>query len=151
MAPAEIDRTLSRAVKDLIAMNRVHAAPTADREAQRARWNGFLEGQLTEWERNPALLAEDGLEAPSPSTIALARQVGGALRDNGWEPPQRVAPDGEGAIVFEPGNGPIFESVAIQADGMVELTIFCDGRLTARHRLNGASEEFAPWAIGPTL
>ena len=59
-------------------------------------------------------------------------------RDHGVAAPLRIAPDGEGGIVFEwTHNPPYYHFLAIRLDGKTELSVFHDSKLVAREAIGG--------------
>jgi hypothetical protein len=91
-----------------------------------------IQGQLADWARDPAQLAEDDLTAPNAATIARASLVASTLHENGAQSPNRVVPTGDGGIAFQFERGHEFISIEVEPEGVIELLAFDDGRL--RHR-----------------
>jgi hypothetical protein len=107
-----------------------------DIEHERARWQRCIDEKLIEWGRDPSQLEDDGVDAPSPDVIRLAIEVASRYRDSGqWAPPDRVAPDPNGGIVFERRAGSQAEVLHVGSDGEVEYQRFVGPRLVERRRL----------------
>jgi hypothetical protein len=142
MSTIEVSRTLSdehtvyepqhvAADEDLVSM-----PPTE--LSERGAWDLMIDTYLLEWVRDTSQLAspEDGIRGPSSETVARAIRVAGALRDSRWAGPIRVAPNGEGGIVFERRAGEFFQMVEVGEDGAVFLTTFCNRRFQSRERIS---------------
>jgi hypothetical protein len=98
-------------------------------------WNDLIDGRLAEWERQPELLDDEGVEPPSGDIIRLAIGLAQFLRDRHVPPPERVVPDANGGLAFEWLKGPVSESIEISDDGSVEYLRFEEGRLTTSEAL----------------
>ncbi|MCH8252238.1 MAG: hypothetical protein IID36_07275 [Planctomycetes bacterium] len=85
--------------------------------------------KLVEWGRNPDLLAEDDLIAPTPEAIERAIKIAEHLEVDGSPPPMRVVPDGDGGIVLEHSCGSVTTSIEIASDGSAECVECVDGRV----------------------
>jgi hypothetical protein len=109
--------------------------PRREDTEHQVAWQRVIDYTLVEWGRDPSVLEDDGLPAPSRETIHLACRVAKYYRDFGAPAPQRVCPDTSGGIVFELGRGQILETLRITPNGTVELVVFDDGRLRSRTRL----------------
>lgn len=104
-------------------------------ERNRETWDSFIDGSLMEWGRDASPLEDEGFVPPSPEVIKLACRTAMALRDEGLAPPTRVVPDGEGGISFEQVEGTYSASLNVHADMTLELLVFDNCHLAARHRL----------------
>lgn len=82
------------------------------------------------------VLEDEGFVPPNPEVIGLACEVALHLRNEAWDPPTSIVPDGEGGISFERVEGARFASLNIYADQSVELLNFDDCRLRSRRRLS---------------
>lgn len=114
------------------------SAPTDSRAAsdedrrKSAAWASFIQGQLADWRRNPRQLEDDDIEVPSAGTIDRATAVAISMRDKGLPPPDRIVPTGDGGIALQFERNNEFISIEVEPEGLVELLVFCDGRLTHR-------------------
>lgn len=107
------------------------------KEARNA-WQRLIDEQLIEWGRRPEQFEdEDGYQAPAPDVLAQATKLVAYCRDHGVLPPLRMAPDGEGGIIFDWKNSdpPLHVIAQIHADGVMEMLEFLDCNLVARKRL----------------
>jgi hypothetical protein len=104
-------------------------------ERQRELWQEAIDRRLIEWGRDPTQLEDDGLEAPSISTISLASKVAVSLRDLGCPAPTNVVPDTDRGIVFERREGSTFESFRIMRDGIIDYARLENFHLVERHPL----------------
>jgi len=104
-------------------------------EKNRECWDKFIYGTLIEWGRNVSALEDEGFIPPGLEIINLACQTALAMRDQGFPPPTRIVPDGEGGISFERVVGTHSDSLNIYADRTIELLSFDDCRLSARYSL----------------
>ena len=110
------------------------ASPTLGEKSQQG-WRNVIDQHLIEWGRDTGMLQDDDFVPPSSEIVSLACQVAMACRDEGWSPPTRVVPDGEGGISFERDAGACFESLNVLRDGTVELLVFRDCKLIRRNLL----------------
>jgi hypothetical protein len=99
--------------------------------AEAAEWQEIVEHKLPAWEREPQLLADDGIEPPTKATVLLALRVARSLRKRS-PPPTRVVPDADGGIVFEREDHDVLETVRVNPDGTVEYCRFRNARLLER-------------------
>jgi len=98
-------------------------------------WNEIIEVRLREWERDPCLLEDEGIEAPTALTIQRAIQIAQASQRVGMSPPDSVVPDANGGIVFEKKHGDIAEVIHVWEDGNIEYRRFRGTRLVERFPL----------------
>jgi hypothetical protein len=99
-------------------------------------WQRVIDYQLLEWVLKPEELAEEGLEPPTRDAISIACKFAVVMRDTKALPPNRVAPNGDGGIVFEGSVSPgHFQALEIKADGSAEFRRFQDCHLVQRLRL----------------
>jgi hypothetical protein len=104
-----------------------------ERQLVRKAWNDVVDYKLIEWGRDPGLLDEDELIPPSSRAIDVAIRLARHLRDQGSAPPPtRVAPDGDGGIIFERWVNGSSESFEISDGGEVEYVLFHNGRVVIR-------------------
>ena len=106
-----------------------------ERQDSRDAWQAVIDKRLVEWGRDPSGLEDDGITPPSPEAVYQAGQLALTWRDEGVAHPLRVAPTGDGGIVFERWEGGLFQSIEIQANGTIELATFRNSRLLSRRRL----------------
>jgi len=95
-------------------------------------WQTIIDNYLVEWGRDPSVLADDDLVPPSGRIIDRACQVAREMRNEGFLPPLRVVPDGEGGISFERRDGSYFVSLNFLEDETVEMLTFEDCKLVSR-------------------
>lgn len=115
------------------------SAHNATRDKLRSSaWQRLIDEELIEWGRHPEQFQdEDGYKAPSAENLIRATELVAYCRDRGVVPPLRMAPDGEGGIIFDwKNNDPPSHVIAqIHADGVMEMLEFHDGTLVARRRI----------------
>jgi hypothetical protein len=97
-------------------------------------WNTAI-NELLDWRQDLSQLMDEGLLPPKSEIVDLACALALEMRDDGWLGPLRVVPDGEGGIVFERGDRYLFETIAIEANGQVEVLSFENSHLSARRVL----------------
>ncbi len=105
-------------------------------DAVRMAWESVIDRWLIEWGRSPGLVSQYGLVPATPDIVVLAVKVARACAEVGLAPPQRVLPDGEGGILFERGEGDVFEALSILADGRIELKSFKNSKLVSEGPLS---------------
>jgi hypothetical protein len=105
----------------------------------RAAWQRLIDDNLIEWGRHPEQFEdEDGYKAPTADNLVRATEFIAFCRDRALIPPLRMAPDGEGGIVFQWKDiPPFYYYVEIHADGNTELLIFQDCQLMVRQPIGG--------------
>jgi hypothetical protein len=103
----------------------------------RDAWQRLIDEKLIEWGRHPEQFEGDGYKAPSADNLVRATELVAYCRDKGVLPPLRMAPDGEGGIMFDWKNSslPYHVVAQIHADGGMELLVFDDCKLVARNRI----------------
>jgi len=104
----------------------------SEHEENRLVWQHIIDRQLIEWVVNPGQFEDDELEPPSREIVALASRFLLLMRDQRMPPPHRVVPDGEGGIVFERKEPPVFEVFEISRDGSIEYSLFVNSQLKTR-------------------
>ena len=106
---------------------------------ERNAWQRLIDEKLIEWGRHPEQFEdEDGYKAPSADNLVRATEFIMFCRDHGVAPALRMAPDGEGGIVFEwTHNPPYYYYVEIRLDGKTELLVFHDHKLIVRETIGG--------------
>jgi len=102
---------------------------------RRDAWDQIIDRYLIEWARYPSRLDDEGVIPPSADIIHRACEIAIDMRDQTLAAPLRVVPNGDGGIVFERREGPIFQTIEIYEDGSVESAAFVDSRLVSCHRL----------------
>jgi hypothetical protein len=108
--------------------------PRSD-EARNA-WQRLIDDKLIDWGRHPEQFEdEDGYKAPSADNLVRATEFITFCRDHGVAPALRMAPDGDGGVVFEWYEGPSCRYVEIHADGSMEYLVFEDARLLVRQSI----------------
>lgn len=111
-------------------------AKAVSTDAQRIAWQRLIDEMLIEWGRHPEQFEdEDGYKAPSADNLVRATEFIAFCRDRGLTPPLRMAPDGEGGIVFEWYEGLTSRYVEVHADGSMEFIMFEDCKLVSRQSL----------------
>ena len=103
---------------------------------QDADWQELMD-TLVDWARDPGDLEDEGVEPPDSSTIKLASELAGMMRDRDIEPPDRLAPNGDGGLVFRWRSGQTTWTVEFDMDGSVESSLVRSGRLVCRQSLHG--------------
>ena len=106
-------------------------------EARNA-WQRLIDEKLIEWGRHPEQFEdEDGYQAPAADVLAQATRLVGYCRDHGVPPPLRMAPDGEGGIIFDwkDADPPLHLIAHIHRDGVMEMLEFLDCKLVVRKRI----------------
>jgi hypothetical protein len=127
--------TMSRAFARRFLTGIDSVAPIAprrsERENSRDRWTRIVE-TLLGWLREPTQLEDVGIYAPTGTILRLALDLAESLRNRGWEPPETVAPDPNGGIVFERRKQEVSEVIHVWEDGSVEYLLFEGTRGIAR-------------------
>ena len=100
-----------------------------------SEWSALIDGQLATWAHNPAQLEDDDVRAPSVAIIKKTSLVAASLRDHEAPAPTRIVPTGDGGIAMQFERGREFISIEIEPEGLVELLVFKEGRLTHRAAL----------------
>jgi len=111
---------------------------------RRNAWQRLIDEELIEWGRHPEQFEdEDGYLAPTPDNLVRATELIDYFRDHGVLPPLRMAPDGEGGIIFDWKNDSPRNHVIAQIlpDGVMELLEFHDGNLVKRKRFGAEKSE----------
>lgn len=109
---------------------------TADRRsADREGWQRIIDSTLIEWGRDPSQLEDDDVTAPTRAVIDRAAELAMRLRDEGFAPPNRAAANGDGGIVFERWEGPVFEQIEISDDGAITINSIRDSQVVFTKRL----------------
>ena len=103
--------------------------------ARRQRWQMVIDRQLIEWGRDPARLADEGVDPPTKETIQRAIRLAEAFRDEGSPSPNSVVLDPNGGIVFERREKDLVEACHLWDDGAVEYQRFEGERLVERRKL----------------
>jgi hypothetical protein len=114
------------------------AAPAELLHSDEARtaWQRLIDEKLIEWGRHPEQFEdEDGYKAPSADNLVRATEFITFCRDHGVGPALRMAPDGDGGVVFEWYEGAFCRYVEIHADGSMEYLVFEDARLLVRQSI----------------
>lgn len=116
------------------------AAPVNSNSTNEARkaWQRLIDEKLIEWGRHPEQIEdEDGYKAPAAEILAQATRLVAYCRDHGVRPPLRMAPDGEGGIIFDWKNSdpPLHVIAQIHPDGVMETLEFLDSNLVSRKRI----------------
>ena len=124
-APPQVVRTVAASDETLISSSQ-------DSENHRGEWQAVIDRKLIEWGRNPALLAEREMIAPTAAAIGRAVAIAQDARDRNLASAFRVAPDGDGGIVFERWDGQLTESIEIDRDGRVEYVVCRDRAIVKR-------------------
>ena len=106
---------------------------TEDKHSDHLAWQKVIDYQLVEWGRNPDLLEEDDLIAPTLKAIDRAIKIAVQMRDQRFSPPKRVVPDGDGGVVLEQWYGSVTESIEIESDGSAEYVVCDGGRVVQRN------------------
>jgi hypothetical protein len=110
------------------------------RALQTEKWD-MLFGSLYAWLENPAELEDDGISAPSKAVILRAYDIVNLIQAQasqtmpGLIPAPRIVPTGDGGIALQTGEGSVFQSLEIDADGTVELLLFHDAHLAGKIRI----------------
>lgn len=99
------------------------------------RWRQIIDDQLMEWSRNPAILEDEGVDAPTSATIARAIELAVKCRERGDPPPDSVVRDPNGSVVFRRRQGDISEAMHVWDDGNIEFCRFEGTRLVERRPL----------------
>jgi hypothetical protein len=99
------------------------------------RWEDVIHGRLAEWNRDPVVLDDEGVEPPSREIIGRAIRLAHYLSSRHVPAPQRIVPDGNGGIVFEWFQDSTTESIEISDEGTLEYLRFVGDRLAASEPL----------------
>ncbi len=137
MQSLEQSKTISEPMSSVIDTGAVYEETLSSGESHQERlaWERLIDGQLIEWGRNPEQLEDDDIEAPSREIISVASTLALTMCRHEMPAPSRIAPDGEGGIVFEHREGRDFETFEIHEDGSIEYLAFHDSQLVDRQTL----------------
>jgi hypothetical protein len=100
------------------------------------RWRELIDNTLAVWEKNPELLDDEGVDAPSRIIVGQAIVVANYLKEHGVSAPERVVPDGNGGLAFAWFDGAVSESIEINADGSLEYVRIEDHQVVASEPLS---------------
>ncbi len=101
-------------------------------QARRNEWQQTIDRVFIEWGRHPENIEDDGLEPPTPRSIAAASRFACILRDEGAPVPTHVAPNGDGGVVLHFEDGSILQTIEIDDAGHYDWRVLRDGRLISR-------------------
>ena len=101
----------------------------AKQEPSREAWQTVIDQKLIDWRSNAGQFDDEEIESPSRETIGIAIEIAHALQRQGRAAPTRVVPDARGGIVFERGEGHVFETIRVGPGHQVEYCLFHDSRL----------------------
>ena len=137
MTRLDTSQTISEPIRSPIETGAVDdsALSSGEFHQNQMAWQKVIDDQLIEWGNDPSRLEDDGIEPPSGAIIRLAYDRVQKMRGEGWPPPLRVVPDGDGGIAFEWKDGPASCSIEIADDGSIELITFENSRLVSRQRI----------------
>src|ERR1017187_7065518 len=80
----------------------VGLAKTLSTDEGRNTWQRLIDEKLSDWARHPEQFEdEDGYKAPTADNLVRAAEFISCCRDHGIAPALRMAPDGDGGVVFE--------------------------------------------------
>lgn len=135
----------NQAMDSLVPATRVSRGPTgaqddvlafaSDAPELRAAWERWIDRTLIEWGRDPSALADADVTPPSREVIAWAIEYAQRLAQLGLPAANRVAPNGDGGIVFERWSGDVSESIEIEDDGCIYYSAFDESKLVDRQLL----------------
>ena len=95
---------LSSRFQNIISTNTDTESPvtsdTAWKESKRLEWDHLIDHRLIEWGRDPASVADEGVEPPTGEIIQLAIMLAQQLRDAEFPPPSSILVDPNGGIVL---------------------------------------------------
>lgn len=131
---ASISPRLAKAVETNADSLGGRMAPCYDAN-QREAWENLTDSTLIEWGRDPALLEDDDVIAPSIETIGRAFDIASVLRSHGLPAPTRIVPTGDGGIAIQDDAGHDFVSIEIAADGTVEYLRFSGSKIVERYEV----------------
>lgn len=95
-------------------------------------WQDLIDQTLHRWLRDPSLLDDEGVDAPSGAILRLALDLAEKFRDEGVPPPDKIVTDPNGGIVFERTLGNETEIYHVWDDGAVEFQRFAGDTLIER-------------------
>lgn len=137
MATLNMDATITGevigAARTGAGTDQVLASPELAKAQSVKRWNELVINPLIDWGRDPSILEDEGLDAPSFEIVNIAHRLAIGMRDSDFAPPDRVIPNGDGGIVFKQKNDNTLISIEICKDRTTEVTIFRNGNLIFRH------------------
>jgi hypothetical protein len=96
----------------------------------------LVQAMLERWLRDPSGCIDDDYDPPTPAAIRSALRCAQAWRRGTVRSPTRVAPIGDGGIVFEWQFEPTFIEVEIEGDGSVEQRSYYKDKLLQRSYLS---------------
>jgi hypothetical protein len=105
-----------------------HDAPDASGNAK--AWASVL-AMLRGWQGDPAQRADEGVEAPSLSTIRAVIDVAERFAAQGIAPPDDVTSDADGGIILRRRQDDVSEEFQVSDDG-IEYRCFAGTRLVER-------------------
>src|SRR5215210_6655324 len=68
--------------------------------ASKEKWQALIDRTLILWLDDPSLVADDGIEAPTGTTLRLALDYAESFRDQGRAPADAIVPDANGGIIL---------------------------------------------------
>lgn len=102
------------------------------RQEYRTAWQNVIFDKLIQWGQNPTSLDDGLIIPPTRPAVDVASQLALFLRDKEAPPPQRVAPDGDGGIVFDRWSGTTSVSFEISSAGTIEFVELRNHRVVSR-------------------
>lgn len=111
------------------------AASILTRTGEDDKWDRFIDLTLAEWERDPTVVEDEGIDAPSRAIVSQAIELARRLRDAGRPAPSSMVPDPNGGIVFQRHANDISEEYHIWDDGVVEYLCLQGAKLIERRRV----------------
>ena len=129
--------TMSHAIYSAMVMDvttrQICASALAD--PNRVAWERIVDDPLNKWLKDPGVLADEDVKAPSRSTIILAIWLAKELCRVDAPAPQRVVPDGDGGILFFRRDGSRDTEYEIESDGSIDEVVFQNARRVSRRTL----------------
>ena len=84
-----------------------------------------VQEQIAEWLKDPSVLEDDGLDAPTTLSLTVAAALAQIMT------PTRIVPSGDGGIVFTWDRHKY--SLEVEWDGSVDFKVWQDVKIAARY------------------
>lgn len=129
-----MDRLMSATIRRAVP-TKVDFEALMSADQSREAWQSLIDQVLLAWLSDPSIVSDDGVDAPSGTTIRLAIDYAESFRDEGKTPPDSIVPDANGGIIFRRRRGGLTEVIHVWDDGTVEYQQFSGGCLAIRQHI----------------
>jgi|GEM_PF-5979235 len=105
------------------------ASTASEKETLAEGWYAIIDHPLIEWSQRCDDFELEGLVGPSGKAISKAGKLVSYMRSQEWPLPTGIIADGEGGIVFENKQDPIYQRIEIDERGLMMFVTFRDCKL----------------------